>query len=470
MSNAAERQDFVQSHTIVSTNPARNYEVLGEVAVSTLEEIQAKVAAARKAQPAWQKMGLEKRLNYLQKIPTLFTEQLEDLAKLTSQEMGMPITQSQKTVDRACDYMHWSLNNAGKYLNPAVSYETEEEINEIHREPYGVAACISPWNFPASNFVWACFQALIAGNTVVFKNSEEVQLFAQKIEAVFNQAGLPDGVFNVVYGDGDAAQALVQADIDFICFTGSSRVGQILYKQAAEKFIPAVLEMGGSDPAIVFADADLEKTIPALYAGRYSNCGQVCCALKRLIVHEDLHDVVVEQLKAALSEKKVGDSLDESTDIGPLATKRQLETLKPQVQDALDKGAKLICGGKEPSDLVGAYYEPTIITDITDDMKLWQEEVFGPVLAVGTFKTYEEAIQLANDTLYGLGSGVYTEDKSLAMRAAKDIKAGMVKINQTAYSRPENPFGGYKLSGLGRENGSFGFDDVTQVKVIAREK
>lgn len=384
--------------------------------------------------------------------------------------MGMPITQSRIMVERACNYMDWSIQNASKYLSPHISYETDEEINEIYREPYGVAACISPWNFPASNFVWACFQTLIAGNTVVFKNSEEVQLFAQKIESIFDRAQLPSGVFNVIYGDGQVAQHLVKADVDLIGFTGSSHVGQILYKQAAEKFIPAVLEMGGSDPAVVFADADLEKTIPALYAGRYSNCGQVCCALKRLIVHEDLHDTAVEQLKVALSDKKIGDSLDESTDIGPLAAKRQLETLKPQVKDALDKGAQLICGGKEPTGLTGAYYEPTIITGVTENMKLWQEEVFGPVLAVRSFKTYEEAIQLANNTPYGLGSGVYTEDKALALQAAKDIKAGMVKINQTTYGRPENPFGGYKLSGLGRENGAFGFDDVTQVKVIAREK
>ena len=444
--------------------------MLGEISVSSEDEIKSKVEAARAAQKEWSQMGVAKRVGHMRQFRDLFEQRKETLARLTTTEMGMPISAARMTVDRALDYMDWALDHAETYLSPEVCYEDDQEINYIYKEPYGVAACISPWNFPPSNFVWACFQTLLAGNTAVFKNSEEVQLFAKELEDITEQSGLPNGVLNIIYGAAHEAEQLIQSDINLINFTGSSRVGQILYKQAAEKFIPVILEMGGSDPAIVFEDADLDKVIPALYAGRYSNCGQVCCALKRLIVHESLHDTVIEKLASFIAEKKVGDPMEEDTDIGPLAAERQLELLETQMHDALKKGAILHCGGKRPDNLSGAYYEPTILSNITEDMQVWHEEVFGPVLAVKPFKTYEEAIELANDTIYGLGAGVFTEDKELALKASLDIQSGMVKTNLTTYGRPGNPFGGYKLSGMGRENGTYGFEDAVQIKVIATEK
>lgn len=455
--------------TLQSVNPA-DFSVIGEIPMSSPEDVRKKVAAARAAFPRWAALALEGRLEILGRLRDEFVSRRPKLAELMTLEMGMPISQSLFTVDRALSYMNWSLNNAAKSLAPVITYEDDFEIDEVTFEPHGVAACISPWNFPASNFVWATFQALCAGNTIVFKNSEETQLFAREIEDMVQSAQFPEGVLNVIYGDGAVAQAMIADDINFISFTGSTRVGEILYKQAAEKFIPLVLELGGSDPGIVFEDADLDKILPALYAGRFTNCGQVCQSMKRLIVHESLFDEVTEKLAMLVLSKEVGDPMDESTDIGPLVSQKQLDTLLSQMEDALTKGAKIICGGKQPAGLSGAFYEPTILTQITPDMKIWSEEVFGPVLPVVSFKTYDEAITLANNTIYGLSASVFTQDKDLARRASRDLQAGMIKNNLANTGKPENIFGGYKRSGLSRENGHFGFHDVTQKKMIAREK
>lgn len=456
--------------TIISTNPSRGYEVLGDVEMSSPEDVIAKVHAAREAFSAWSALSVKERLVYAQNLHDLYIENRESIATLQAQEMGMPITQGYLNTDRAIAYMQWSLENAEQSLSPKVTYETDDEINHVHFVPYGVVAAISPWNVPANNVIWAVFQTLIAGNTIVFKNSEEVQLFGVMLEELFGAAGFPEGVFNIIYGDAEAAQTLIAQDIDYINFTGSTRVGQILAKQAAEKFIPCVLELGGSDPAVFFADADFEKCLPAIYAGRFTNCGQICCSSKRLIIHESRFDEVVDAVTDIVSSKKVGDAMDGDTDIGPLAAERQLVLLKEQVQDAIDKGATIVCGGKTPEGLDGAYFEPTIITGVTPDMRVWHEEVFGPVLPIVSFSTYDEAIGMANDTEYGLGATIFTEDKDIVAKATKDIQAGMVKVNATAYSRPENPFGGMKHSGMGRENGTYGFEDVTQIKVIATEK
>ena len=456
------------SVTIKSLNPAKNFEVVGEVPMSTPEEVHAKVMAARKAFPAWKAMPLAQRLEILGKLRDQFVTNKQKLAELMSVEMGMPLTQTLFTVDRAVSYMNWSLENAERVLTPEVTYEDDREIHEILFEPYGVAACISPWNFPASNFVWACFQSLCVGNTVVFKNSEDVQLFAVEIENMAKAAEFPEGVFNVIYGDGKVAQAMIADDINIISFTGSTKVGELLYKQAAEKFIPIVLELGGSDPGVVFGDADIDQAMGSIYAGRFTNCGQVCQSMKRLIVHESRFDEVVAKLSNLLMGKKLGDPMLPTTDLGPLVSQKQLDTLLGQVQDAIDKGAKVICGGRQPADLKGAYYEPTILTNVTPDMRVWSEEVFGPVLPIVSFSTYEEAIQKANDTIYGLASNIFSSDPEVIRRAVSDLQAGMVRVNGLNTGRPSNIFGGVKRSGLGRENGTYGFHDVTQKKMVAR--
>lgn len=454
---------------LTSTNPGKNYAVLGEVNISTEQEIKGKVQKAQLAKREWGNIGLEKRIKLLIQVVEKLKERKDELALLESKEMGMPISQSRLDLNDAIRYFIWYLDNAPKYLSPEVTYEDSSVIHKVFYEPIGVAAVIVPWNFPASNFVWGCGQNLVAGNTVVFKHSEECPLFGKLLEEIIS-SGLPSGVFNEVYGDGKVGDYLVHQDIDLISFTGSTKVGKYLYQVAAEKFIKAVFEMGGSAPGIVFDDADLDSVLESLYYSRFANCGQCCDALKRLIVHESRFEEAVEKIKNHLKSKKVGNPEDESTEVGPLVAKRQLELLEAQMKDAVGKGAKVVVGGKRPSNLKGAYYEPTLLTNITPDMRVWQEEIFGPVLPVVSFKSDDEAIKLANDTKYGLGAYIFTKNKERSVKVASQIDTGMVSINNASYLQPCSPFGGYKESGIGREHGKFGFAELTQVKVVAIEK
>lgn len=453
-----------------STNPGKNYEVLGEVEFSTEEEIKGKVQNAQKAKKQWKELGLDGRIKYLRTLVDHFTRRQEELAQLATKEMGMPITQSKADVADAIRFFTWYLDHAHECISPEVIYEDDKVTHTVFYEPLGVAAVITPWNFPLSNFVWGAGQNLIVGNTVVFKHSEECPLFEKLLEEIIVSSGLPEGVFSEVYGDGTVGDLLVHQDVNLISFTGSTKVGKHLYRVAAEKFIKAVMELGGSAPGIIFADANLDDIIETIYFNKFTNCGQMCDALKRLIIHESIFDEVVNRLIQQVQSVTVGDPADEKTEVGPLVAKRQLELLEDQVKDALNKGAKIVTGGKQPVNLQGAYYEPTILIHVKPNMRVWQEEVFGPVLPVVSFKTEEEAIKLANDTKYGLGSYIYTKDKNKALQIASQIDAGMVSINNASYIQPCSPFGGYKDSGMGREHGKFGFAELTQLKVVAVEK
>lgn len=455
---------------LISTNPAKNYGVLGKVSISTADQIKEKVKKAHSAKNNWHFIGLIERVKFLRKVVDEVARKKDDLAMLATKEMGMPITQSRFDVEDAIRYFTWYLDNASNYLSPEVIYEDNAIIHKVYHEPIGVAAVITPWNFPLSNFVWGAGQNLVVGNTVVFKHSEECPLFGKMLEDIINGSGLPEGVFSEIYGDGKVGDILVHQDINLISFTGSTKVGKYLYGVAAMKFIKAVSEMGGSAPGIVFDDANLEKVIETIYSNRFTNCGQMCDALKRLIVQESVFDDVVARLKKHIESIKLGDPEGEKTDIGPLVAKRQLELLEEQVEDARKKGAQVVTGGRRPEKLKGAFYEPTILINITKDMRIWQEEVFGPVLPVISFKKEEEAVRLANDTKYGLGAYVFTKNKEKATRVTSQIEAGMVSINKASYLQPCSPFGGYKESGIGREHGKFGFSELTQVKVVAIEK
>lgn len=455
---------------LTSTNPGKGYEVIGEVEISTEREIAAKVAKANAAKVGWQGLGISKRVELLRTLHNKFLEDKEKLALLATREMGMPISQSRNDIDAGLNYFQWYLNNAEKYLGSEVSYEDDKTQHTVYHEPYGVAGVIVPWNFPFSNFIWGVGQNLVAGNTVVFKHSEECPLFGKAIENLVATCSLPEGVFGEVYGDGKVGDYLAHQNINSISFTGSTATGRSLYKIAAERLIHILLELGGSAPGIVFEDAELGNVVATLYFNRFINCGQACDAMKRLIVHESRFEEVVNTLKEYVEGRKGGDPADEGTDIGPLVAKRQLDTLISQVEDAVSKGAKIITGGRVPKDLKGAYYLPTLLTNITSEMRIWHEEVFGPVLPIVSFKSGKEAIKLANDTRYGLGAYVFTKDKAKALRVAQSIEAGMVSVNNATYLQPCSPFGGYKESGIGREHGKYGFGDVSQIKVVATEK
>ncbi|HLD03422.1 MAG TPA: aldehyde dehydrogenase family protein [Candidatus Dojkabacteria bacterium] len=455
---------------LISINPS-NYKKLGEVPVTRTKEIKDKVTKAHKAKEGWKNLGVAKRIELLQEIFAEFKKNKERFAMQEAQEMGMPIGEALLDFDATLDYANWYFENAEKYLAPETTFENTSEIHRVHYEPLGVAAVIVPWNFPFANFVWAALQNLICGNAVVFKHSEEVPLCTQLIEKIMLGGRLPEGVFSVGYGAGDVGRQLVNQDINLIAFTGSTKVGRQLYQLAGKKFIKAVMELGGSAPGIIFADADLELATQSVCLYRLLNQGQCCDGLKRLIVHDSVLEEIIEKLSIIFRNKKVGDATDKSTDTGPLVAKRQLELLVSQVEDAKTKGVKIVTGGKSlEKKLGGVYYQPTIITNVKKDMRIWKEEVFGPVLPIVSFKSDEEAVQLANETAYGLGSYVYTNDRRRADKIAKSLQTGMVGINGTNYIMPFNPFGGYKASGFGREHGKYGFHELTQIKIIAKNK
>ncbi|MEO0348193.1 MAG: aldehyde dehydrogenase family protein, partial [Pseudomonadota bacterium] len=358
-----------------------------------------------------------------------------------------------------------------KALSDVVTYEDDQEINYQTRVPFGVMVAILAWNFPFANFARSTTQALLAGNVVIIKYSEEIPLFAQLLENLIAEVNIPENIFNFVYGDGLTGKILCQQNIDFISFTGSSATGQKIYKTAAHRLIPVELELGGSSPGIVFADCKIDDAlVAAIFKLRFSNSGQFCTNLKRLLVHESLFAEIIDKLVAYVQTQKIGLPSEPTTVMGPLSCQRQLTLIEQQFNDAITKGAVVHCGGKQPQHLLGAYFEPTILSKISFDMRVWQEEVFGPILPIIPFNTYEQAIDLANDTPYGLTAYVYTNSKQLAEQAMNDIKAGCVQHNFCNYHRPENPFGGFKLSGLGRQKGLAGFEHVTQTKIIAVEK
>jgi len=455
---------------IISTNPGKNYEFIGEVEISSDEEIAEKVKNAQEAKSNWKGLGVKKRIEAIRPIYEEFIKRKEEIIELIIKEIGKTRKDANAELNRYSNEFRWFLDNGEMALKEEITYEDDKTIHKAYYEPFGVSAVITPWNYPFGMFVWGNIPNLIAGNTVVFKHSEECPLTGKLIEDIMLSKNLPRGVFNEIYGAGSVGSKLLNQDINLIWFTGSSKTGKEIYKIAANKFIKAVLEMGGSNPGIIFKDADVDKCIDKLYAKRFTACGQTCDALKRLIVEESVFDEVIEKLKNKIESKIVGDPDKEETDIGSLAAKRQLDLLEAQVRDAVNKGAKVITGGKKPNNLKGAYYMPTILANIAKDMRVWNEEVFGPVLAVVPFKDEEEAISLANDTEYGLGALVFTNDKKRAERVASKIQAGTVEINSAIHWMPCNPFGGYKESGMGREHGAVGFHELCQIKIVSNEK
>ena len=455
---------------ITSTNPGNNYEVIGEAEIATDADVAKAVENAHKAQPQWAALTIEQRCNKIRSFLKVCEDHLEDIARIMSKEMGKPITSSRESITGTFGEFEDYMAQAEQALAPSVVFESETEKHVQTFEPRGVIAAITPWNFPFNNISFQVGQALIAGNTIVIKPSEEIVLFTELIAELVTESDLPEGVLVPIVGDGKVGEVLVRQDVDMVLFTGSTATGQRITQIAAERSIPVLTEMGGSAPGIVFEDANVSKIIDMLAGARFDNTGQYCDGLKRAIVHTGKYDEVLHALKEYAANTKVGNQLEEDTKIGPLVAKRQLDKLEEQVADATAKGAKVLVGGKRPDGLEGAYYEVTVLTNVNHDMRVWNEEVFGPVLPVITFETEEEAIRLANDTEYGLGAYIFTEDKERYQRVAKQIQAGNIAHNTAWYFSPRTPFGGYKKSGNGRSQGTAGFHEVSQIKVIAEEK
>lgn len=452
-----------------SINP-HDQSLVGELNISTQEEIKSTVNEAKAAFPVWKSLSIQERIAQIKKYRDKVAENKEKIAQLVTLEMGKPISQSRDDVDFELNFLDYYLAKSPKVLADEMVYEKGADHFRITYEPYGVCACIAPWNFPLSMANSGMIPALIAGNTVIIKPSEKASLSQKMLVDLLWETGIPKGVVNVLIGSGKVGEKLINESVDLVWFTGSTKVGQKIYKKCGQKFIKALLEMGGSSPAIVFADADFNNALENLYWGRFLNCGQVCTSTKRVFVEKPIFQKLVEAFVEKLKGVKIGNPTNEDTAIGPLVSQKQLETLKAQVRDALEKGARVEIGGKAPEEKTlakGNYFEPTILTQIKPEMKIINEEVFGPVLPIIPFESEKEAVVAANRTDYGLSAEIYTSNIERAENLAKQIDAGTVAVNTDNFFRPECPFGGFKKSGLGKEYGEVGLREFSKVKLIA---
>ena len=444
--------------------------IVGELKISTQLEIKKAVKRAKEAFLQWKDLSITKRVEYIKKFKQEVVKNKEKIAKLTTLEMGKPFQQSIDDVEGELKFLDYYIKKGPEYLSDEVILKKGRESFKITYEPYGVCACVAPWNFPLSMATSGIIPALIAGNTVILKPSEHTSLTQKLIVDLLWKAGVPKGAVSLLIGTGKVGKLLIDEPVDLVWFTGSTKVGQEIYKKCGKKFIKSLLEMGGSSPGIVFADADLNSAVDSLFWARFLNCGQVCTAIKRLFVQKPVYNKVVELFKNKLKTTKIGNPMDKDTDIGPLVSQKQLKKLKEQVADAVFKGAKIEIGGKQPKDKQlekGNYFEPTILTNLNLNMRVLTEEIFGPVLPIMPFRTEKEAIDLSNKTEYGLSVEIYTSNLKKGERVARQIQAGTAAINTDDFFKPESPFGGYKKSGMGREYGEIGMKEFSQIKVIA---
>lgn len=464
--------DAESGKTFQTPNPATG-EALAEVAEADKADIDRAVAAARRAfEGKWSKVSARDRGRLLYKLSQLIEQHSAELAALETADNGKPIKESlyvdlPQVVENFEYFAGWATKIEGETI-PVPG----RMFNYTLREPVGVCGQIIPWNFPLLMAAWKLAPALAAGNTVVLKPAEQTPVGAMELAKLIQEAGFPEGVVNVVPGYGETAGAALAAHpgIDKIAFTGSTEVGKLIAKSAAENLTKVSLELGGKAPNIVFADSDLEQAVAGAMMGIFYNQGQVCCAGSRLFVEEPIKDEFLTKLKERAERIAVGDPMDKATQMGPQVSEEQLNRIKGYVDIARGEGATVLAGG-EPPQLAGAFgkgyfFRPTIFSEVKNQMRVAQEEIFGPVVSVITFKDEDDLIKQANDTIYGLSAGIWTRDITRAHRFAKEIKAGVVWINTYNMFNAASPFGGYKQSGYGREMGRHALELYTQVKSV----
>lgn len=445
-------------------NPA-NEERLAEVVNGNAEDVGKAVRAAREAQTAWAELSLVQRSAYLEQVAQGLEERQMEIASLICMEVGTPIKISQR-IQAALP-----VADIRSFVAAAGSLILEETIGNstVCREPKGVVGCITPWNYPLHQVVSKVAPALLAGCTVVLKPSEVAPLSAIVLAEVIDAAGIPAGVFNLVTGCGPfAGEALARhPEVDMISFTGSTGAGKRVASLAAQGVKRITLELGGKSASIVLDDADVEKALKGTLNSCFLNSGQTCNALTRLLVPEGSYDKVARMAVEMVQAFKVGDPLDAEVRLGPLVSSVQRERVRTLINSGLDEGAELLAGGVEmPAGLTrGWFIRPTIFGKVHARMKIAQQEIFGPVLCIMTYNQDDEAVQIANDTIYGLAGAVWSADPARATRVARRLKAGQVDINGARFNL-DAPFGGYKQSGLGRELGRYGLDEFFEIKSI----
>ena len=453
--------------TLLDRDPASG-EALAEIVSASRDELAQAVARARAAQPAWEALGAAERARRLTEASESFTQRADELGLLICREMGKPIESAR---GEAGAYGR-VLGDRAREVADALAPETldgGETESLLVRVPHGVVAAVTPWNFPVAMPMSILVPALVAGNTVVFKPSEHVPLVGALIAEVL-QAVLPDGVLELVQGGGDVGAALVASDVDMIGFVGSRETGQAIMRSASDGLKRLVLELGGKDPLVVMADADLDAAADAAVTHSLRNTGQVCCSLERIYVAEPVAERFEQLVLKRAKDWKHGDPMKQKTRMGPMVSEGQRAKVDEQVRDARQRGARVLMGGEIPAG-PGNYYPATVLADVPTDARIALEETFGPVVCLMRFDGSEaEGIRLANDTPYGLGANVYTQDRERGLRMAGAIKAGQVGINQYLGSAPGLPWVGARQSGFGYLGGTEGHRQFTVPKSISIKK
>jgi succinate-semialdehyde dehydrogenase/glutarate-semialdehyde dehydrogenase len=447
-------------------NPATG-EVVAHVAKGGAAEAEQAIAAAAKAFPAWRALTAKERSVRVKRWGESMLENRDALAELLSLEQGKPLNEARGEVGYAASFFEWFAEEAKRAYGDVIPSPNPNAKIIVTREPVGVVAAITPWNFPLAMITRKAGPALAAGCTMVLKPSEETPLSAFALAVLAERAGIPPGVFNIVSGDAVAiGGALTASDVvRKLSFTGSTRVGKLLAKQSADTLKKLSLELGGNAPFIVFDDADLDAAVQGAMASKFRNTGQTCVCVNRFYVQDGIYDAFTSALTQAVRKMRVGNALLGDVEQGPLINRAALKKVETHVADALQKGAKVLTGGK-PHALGGTFYEPTVLADASRSMLIADEETFGPVAACFRFKTEQEAIAAANDTPFGLSAYFYTRDLARAWRVGEALESGMVGINEGILSTEVAPFGGVKQSGLGREGSKYGLDEYTELKYM----
>jgi len=458
--------DAADGETIPVHNPATG-ELLGTVPHFGAAETRRAIEAARDAWPAWRKKTAHERAAILRKWHDLMIENADDLAAIMTLEQGKPLSESKAEVTYAASFFEWFGEQAKRIEGDILESPNADRRILVTKEPIGVCAAITPWNFPAAMITRKVAPALAAGCPIVLKPAELTPYSALALAVLAERAGVPRGVFSVVTGDAKAIGAELCANpiVRKLSFTGSTPVGRLLMEQCAPTLKKLSLELGGNASFIVFDDADLDAAVEGALASKYRNTGQTCVCANRLYVQDGVYDEFARKLVEGVKRLKVGNGLEPDVKQGPLIEEKAVVKVEQHIADALSKGARVLLGGKRHA-LGGTFFEPTVLADVTQDMRVAEEETFGPVAPLFRFKTEDDAIAMANDTDYGLASYFYARDIGRVLRVSERLETGMVGVNTGLISNEVAPFGGVKQSGMGREGSKYGMDDYLVIKYV----
>jgi len=449
-------------NTVVTINPA-NERVIHEYENMTAEQVTKIVDKSRTAFREW-KGDIRKRSMILLRLAEQLRKDKESLARIASEEMGKPIKESRSEIEKCAWAVEFYSYNGDILLNNE-SLNSDANKTMITFQPLGVIASIMPWNFPYWQALRFAAPSLMAGNTIVLKPASATMQCGVEIEKTISKSGAADGVFSTVIGNSKIAEMLIDSNIDGVTFTGSIEIGAKVAQRATSRLKKCVLELGGSDPFIVLDDADIEKASSGAIKGRFLNCGQSCVASKRFIVSKKIANEFIESFVQKAEKLNVGDPLSDSTDIGPLSSMKSLDNIDSMVKDAVNLGGELLTGGQRIGS-VGAFYKPTVIKNVNSQMRVSREETFGPVAPIMVVEDEAEAIQVANNSDFGLGGSIWTRDLDKAQKLSSELECGIVTVNNMVASDPRVPFGGIKHSGFGRELSRYGMLEFVNVKSV----